>query len=705
MKYNNISVKNFKIIKGIVFNLRNKESKMAKFIKVKFPQLLLLLISFILFCFITACGNSESTTTDTGTNTTTSSGSITLSMTKVSDGTYTDTVSTDSPTHLTATAVDGNGAPIVQKMVTFTPTTSGMVTFSPATTALTNASGIASVTLNAGSTPGATEISAAITTTGGITLTNAIDIAVATTSSSLSLSDLTITPTTLSAGGSAAVSLTVKHGLATYMPSVPIDFTSYCTQSVPAKATISTTVYTINGIASATYRDINCGAIDTITATLRGTSTTKQGTINVTPATAGSISFISATPNNISLPGSGGTTQSIVLFRVLDTTGNPIQKQVNFSLDTTVGGITISTASAMSDPSTGNVQTIVYAGSVSTPVRVAAQINETTLTSTSDKLTISTGIPSQKAFSLAASTLNTEGLDYNDVTSVITARLADRFLNPVPDGTVVNFTASGGAVEASCQTGVPTTAYPNPLPGTCGVYFISGPPKPSNGRVVVLAYALGEESFIDTIPTNGRFDLTETFTDIPEPFLDANENGTWSTSERFIDTNANGSYSAGDGVFNGVLRDASITGPAQIHVRNSTRIILAGSTAEFSSSPDPITLAHCTDGVAFTNTPVIANVSVHDKNGNIMPKGTTISFTTTNGTISGTSSFTVENAAPASGAETTAATTYKITMRSDATQGEAPGYKCTNPSANGSLYVTVKSPFGVTSYGDISVTD
>jgi hypothetical protein len=634
-------------------------------------------------------------------------------MTKVSDGTYTDTVSTDSPTHLTAIATDGNGAPIVQRTVTFTPTTSGMVTFSPATTALTDTNGIASVTLNAGSTPGATEISAAITTTAGTTLTNAIDISVATSASSLSLSDLTITPTTLSAGGSAAVSLTVKHGSDTYLPSVPVDFTSYCAQSVPAKATISATVYTVNGIASATYRDIQCGAIDTITATLHGTSTTKQGTINVTPATAGSISFISATPNNISLPGSGGTTQSIVLFRVLDTIGNPIQKQVNFSLDTTVGGITLSTSSAMSDPTNfGYVQTIVYAGSVPTPVRVEAQINGTTLTSTSDQLTISTGIPSQKAFSLGANTLNIEGWGENGVTSVVVAHLADRFLNPVPDKTVVNFTPSGGVVEASCQTGVSTAAYPNPPPGSCGVYFWSGSPWPSNGRVTILAYALGEESFIDT-NSNGVFNTGETWADMPEPFLDANENGIYDTGETFIDTNANGSYSSGDGVFNGILRDASIVGPTQIHVRNSTRIILSGRKAVITSVPTTVSLAHCTDGVAFTNTPVTVNVSVTDSNGNIMSKGTTISLATSNGTITGPTSFTVANAAPALGTETTKATTYSTTMISDATQARAtkagdPDYVCTNPATSGYLQVTVtSSPSGTMSYSssDISVTD
>jgi hypothetical protein len=673
---------------------------MVKSTKNKFLSFLTLLILFAVFCFLNGCGNGETTAAGTGTNTTTSVGSLTLSLTKVSDGTSTAAVSTGNPTRLTVTAIDKNGAPVAGRVVTFTQTIADMVTFSPASAALTDASGVASVILNAGSTTGATEISAAITSSAGDTLTSSVGIAVAT--ASLGLSALTITPTTLSAGGSAAVSVTVlsSDGVTPYLPSVPVAFTSSCVQSVPAKATISATVYTVSGVASATYRDINCASTDQITATLTGTTISRSGNVTVTPASAGSIFFVSATPNNISLPGSGGTTQSTVLFRVLDTNGNPIQKQVNFSLDTTVGGITLSTTNPVSsDPVTGNVQTIVYAGTVSTPVRVAAQINGTTLTSTSDRLTISTGIPSQKAFSIGASTLNIEGLDYNEVTSVIKVKLGDRFLNPVPDGTVVNFIASGGTVEASCQTGISTVAYPSPLPGACGVYFMSGDPRPSNGRVVILAYALGEESFVDT-NSNGKFDTGETWTDMPEPFLDANENGIYDTGETFIDTNANGSYSYGDGVFNGVLRDASITGPTQIHVRNSTRIILSGRNAVISAPT--INLAHCTDGVAFINTPVTVDVSVTDANGNIMPAGTTISFTATNGTITGPTDFTVSNAAPDLGA----AITYSTTMISDATQGAGPGFICTNAVTSGSLKVTVTSaPSSVKSYGDITVND
>jgi hypothetical protein len=303
-----------------------------------------------------------------------------------------------------------------------------------------------------------------------------------------------------------------------------------------------------------------------------------------------------------------------------------------------------------------------------------------------------------------------EGWNWDGITSVITARLADRFLNPVPDGTVVNFTASGGHVEASCQTGIAMVAYPNPLPGTCGVYFTSASPRPylgqpgaqpsMGGRVVVLAYALGEESFVDT-NGNGKFDLGETWTDLPEPFVDFNENGIRDPLEPFIDTNYDGTYTAADGVFNGVLRDASIVGPTQIHVRKSLAIVLSGSDAVITAVPDPVVLAHCTDGVAFTNTPVPVDVSVTDVNGNIMPAGTTILFSSSNGKItSNPTSFTVSNTS-AMGADIT----YSITMISDATQGAGPTYTCSNTATTGYLQVTVTTPKGTISYGNIPVTD
>jgi hypothetical protein len=496
-----------------------------------------------------------------------------------------------------------------------------------------------------------------------------------------------------------------------YLPSVPVTFTSSGVQA--GKATITATVATVNGIASATYRDINYGTIDTIRATLAGTTITQSGTITVNPASAGSIIFVSATPIDISLPGTGRTEQSVVLFRVLDTNGNPKQEIVDFTLDTSVGGITLTAASAQSDPSTGNVQTIVQAGSVPTPVRVQAVIRGTTLTSTSDRLSISTGIPAQNALSLSATTLNIEGWNYDGTTTQIYARIADRFLNPVPNGTVVNFRTSGSQVNATCRTGEVSPCQPSTphVQGECCVLLTSAEPKPYTGqpgaqpagagRVVVLAYALGEESFVDA-NSNGRFDIGETWTDMPEPYLDVNESGAKDPLEPYIDTNLNGSYSNADGIFNGILRDPSISGPTQIHVRQSIRVILSGSDAAISVTPNPIPLSQCVTGTLFVNTPVTAYISITDVNNNIMPAGTQITIGTSNGTITSPSALVVSNAAPPFGA----AILYPVTIRSDASQSAGPAYTCTNPVTTGYLSISVRTPKGLVTYdGSTEVND
>ena len=526
------------------------------------------------------------------------------------------------------------------------------------------------------------------------------------TTPNLSLSAMTITPATLSAGGTAAVSITVNDASGhPYTTSVPVSFTSVAVQA--GKATITQQVNTANGVASATYRDINCGAGDTITATLSiegGTSLTRTGTVTVSPASAGSISFVSATPTNIALKGTGGegrSETSVVVFKVLDINGNPIQKKVNFSLspNTTFGGLYLSTNSADSDPVSGEVQTTVNAGTESTPVRVSAIIDGTTIATTSDVLVVSTGIPDQNSFSVSASTLNIEGWNIDGVTSDVTVRLADHFNNPVPDGTAVNFRTSGASIPASCVT----------ANGACTVQFTSQAPRPANGRCVVLAYALGEESFTD-LNANGIYDpgTTETFTDMPEPFLDANENDVKDADEDFIDTNADGLYSPGDGIFNGILRASSITGRTTIHVSNSPlagrpafTIVLSGSNANITiNNGNSITLDHCTDGVAFNNTPVAFNISVVDVNGNVMPAGTTISVSSTNGTIiSIPTSYTVPNTS------TKIPPTYTVRMVSDATQGAAPALTCSNSKRSGDFNVTVTTPKGTSTYQSVGVND
>ena len=118
---------------------------------------------------------------------------------------------------------------------------------------------------------------------------------------------------------------------------------------------------------------------------------------------------------------------------------------------------------------------------------------------------------------------------------MLTARLADHFRNPVPDGTVVNFTTEGGSIVASCQT----------TPGACSSTMTSQAPRlATDNRVTVLAYAVGEESFIDLngngvadLVPNEMLDINGKSTDMPEAFRDDNENGVRDATETFIDFN------------------------------------------------------------------------------------------------------------------------------------------------------------------------
>jgi len=93
------------------------------------------------------------------------------------------------------------------------------------------------------------------------------------------------------------------------------------------------------------------------------------------------------------------------------------------------------------------------------------------------------------------------------------------------DGTAVSFTSEGGTIDASCLTGLANTTLTDGtvitqkgIPGSCTVRFCSAEPRAQDGRVTVLAYALGEESFSHTKNTNIYFDSGDPFQNLGEPF-------------------------------------------------------------------------------------------------------------------------------------------------------------------------------------------
>ncbi|HHM05243.1 MAG TPA: DUF11 domain-containing protein [Gammaproteobacteria bacterium] len=531
------------------------------------------------------------------------------------------------------------------------------------------------------------------------------------TGSGFTANVLAVAVTSLAAGGSTSVTAVLADASGNpYVPSVDVAFTSTCAASGRATLTPAT-VPTVAGQATATYSAQGCQGTDTIIATadIDGTGVSASGTVTVASADLGSIQFVSAEPTLMFLKGTGGANgseTSRVTFRVVDKSGGPVaDKTVTFSLNTTVGGLSLTPSSAVSDDS-GLVQTVVQAGTVPTPVRVTATVSGTTpeIGTQSDQLAVTTGIPDQDSLSVSATTLNPEAWDADGVEVTVTARAADRYNNPVPDGTTVTFTAEGGSIDGSCTTvnGACSVTWRSQSPRPCGETLGnptlqddvalnqcladtgSNPTEPQEGtaplgqpyggRVTILATMVGEESFDDR-NGNGVFDDGDTFTDLPEAWRDDDEDGTRDAQEIFVDFDEDGGYDAADGLYNGVLCQHSslCSSKTTLTVRDSLTLVMSGTTANAFIRPasytdnngngifdsgDVVDPATYRDGdgdgrydegesILMPNDGSVSiTVVVSDLHNQPMPAGTTFAFSTTQGSVAqGFGTYTVANRA------------------------------------------------------------
>ena len=521
-----------------------------------------------------------------------------------------------------ASLLNSDDTPIVNEIVSF-QSTSGAVSV---TQALTNDQGIALATLTTSELElGAASISATFSSNGesvsnslnfevqsidtvndnvvrfgyfedGVFIENMIGLGNASSTDEISIS----------AGATLGVMVALVDENDQVIPtSTPISFTSRCVQS--GDATLDSTVNTINGTANATYKDLSCaggaGNIDTITATINvnSISVTISRDLILTPETAGAIEFISASPENIVLQGTGGEGResvSTVTFQVTGAQGNPLSQQsVNFSLNTNTGGLTLAPATAITN-SEGQVSVKVTAGNVPTSVRVTAQVNVSdtqTIQTQSDLLSINTGLPDQNSITLSPSNLNPEAFNIDGTEVTIFASLADTFNNPVPDGTTVSFTAEGGRIQPTCNTSN----------GACSVTWTSSNPRADDHRITILATAIGHETLVDgngnnqyddadgpaiTSNDGSGFDVTlptrSGFVDLSEAWRDDNENRVKDANEIYLDFNASGGAQpdAQNGLFDGPQCTGASCGAESIHVRRSIVLVTSSSSAAISVS-------------------------------------------------------------------------------------------------------------------------
>ncbi len=488
----------------------------------------------------------------------------------------------------------------------------------------------------------------------------------------------------LSAGGTTELTVNLVDGNgAPVTNTFTVSFTSGCVAD--GTATLESGINTINGQAQAEYSANGCVGDDEVraTVTVDGTELLAIGTIVVEQEAVGAIEFVSADPTQIALQGTGGDETSRLTFRVVGESGSPLQNAVvNFALNSATGDLQIN-PTMDNTGADGLVSTIVQAGTIATSVRVTATEQSTNISTQSSELVVSTGIPDSDSFSISQSMFSPEAFNFDGVEVTITARAADAFNNPVPAGTAISFAAEGGSIDASCNTD---------SQGACDVTWRSQAPRPTDGRVTILASAIGNESFTDS-NGDGFFDDTDAaantpaFDDIGEAFSDENENDAYDLGEFFIDFGTlNNVRDAADGLYNGVLCNAtSLCAPNQsVTVFGSAIINMAGSTPMA-----PVLFeSNLTTSVANGSTINIPNngaesffVRSLDLRGNSMPGGTSVAFSVTGSgySLSGTSSFTI----------------------ADGLEGGFLGVPVTvaanNTASSGQLQVTFTTPRGIQS--------
>ncbi len=531
-----------------------------------------------------------------------------------------------------------DGTPVVNKRIDVSGDPARVV-FPEGASQLTDAQGVASIKVNlaALNVNGAGTLSGA-STLAGTTASGTIEETVVSAlldyqvgGANISLAGLDLGTGALAAFGNRPISVraNVNGVLATNVP-VQVTFNASCGVVNPAVVNTDGT-----GAANTTYTAsvANCAGTNvTISAAAVG-APSLSGILTVSPSVATNVQFMSASPQLIYLRESVGTTQAQVVFKVVDSSGNPLQnKKLRLSLSNASTGVSLDKVGSISSvdltsDSQGLVAAAVYSGTVPTSLNVRATLLDandqpTNVFSNSNLLTVASGRPVQRSLSLAFDKLSIEGLSFDGDEAYATLSLADRQGNPVPPGTQVNFvTESGVMMPAVCFVPpvTPATANSPAIPtSSCTVKIRSQGTRPVNGRVSVLAYVEGEEDFVDVDGNNVYGMATDSFTDLGRAFRDDNgaevngANGFYDTGEfqvprASVDPCVAGAGCAGDGVW----------GAAD--VRKQSTIIFASSGAVVSA------VNASTGGVTFR---------VADANGNSMPTGTKLTAVAVDGTSS-----------------------------------------------------------------------
>jgi hypothetical protein len=262
------------------------------------------------------------------------------------------------------------------------------------------------------------------------------------------------TSITVSASGPGSADLLLTGDVAANVPdtddpaftSFAVTVTDTKTGGVSGPVTIKISVASQNG--NATY-------------SISGDVQAQQGIVQP-PASArqpAQIAFVSVTASDIFVSGTGALENSVLTYEVRDSLGTPIDKahrayatySLQFFPNSYAPGGTQPRLipSADSTDDTGKLRLSVNSGTTAGVVQAVVTINSAfgAIKSQPVRISINSGFPDQKHFSVYSTNYNFPGLERPGQRSTVTVQIADKYSNPVQSGTAVLFSTHHGSVQ------------------------------------------------------------------------------------------------------------------------------------------------------------------------------------------------------------------------------------------------------------------
>ncbi|MCU0454155.1 MAG: Ig-like domain-containing protein [Bacteroidetes bacterium] len=259
---------------------------------------------------------------------------------------------------------------------------------------------------------------------------------------------------------------------------------------LPAGQSYSTTIFGTrpgfgNDSAAVT---IVAGRDTSVLLVLVADSTSPPTTAGSTSGQPASIVLVGTDVNSISIRGTGVNESALLTFEVRDSLGNPVLGGsgpiVRFSLlGAPGGGEYLYPDSGRVSGTSGRVSTRLNSGTRPGVIQVVATTRNDSVLSSPARVTIASGPPYGPNASISRKDANLPGLLYDNERTTISVLLGDRYQNPVPAGTAVYFTTTGGIIQP--------TAYTD-ADGGASVELITANPRPAGGVAIIYARTIGD---------------------------------------------------------------------------------------------------------------------------------------------------------------------------------------------------------------------